>query len=169
MNKFKHLAVQVFKTTLSVQMIALAVAMAEPALEAEVSVSPVGDFVASIENVNGFAKIEGDEVKAAGVSFQMADLKTGMNLRDKHALKYMESETFPEAKLIAAAGKNGKGKAKIQFHGVEKVIEGTYKIEGRNVLAQFVLKLSDFGIKDISFKGAGVADEVKVRVRIPVQ
>lgn len=140
-----------------------------PALEAEVGVSPVGDFTASIEKVTGFAVKEGDKYKAEGIRFSMLDLKTGMKVRDTHSQKYMETDKYPEAVLTKAIGKEGKGSAKIKFHGVEKIVKGDYSVEGAILVAKFMLSLKEFGITDINFKGAGVNDEVKVTVRIPIK
>ena len=99
----------------------------------------------------------------------MKSLKTGVELRDKHTQKYLETPKFPEAVLVSATGKGGKGKGKIKIRGVEKDIEGTYKVEGKLLKADFKLTLSDFDIKEINYMGVGVEDEVTLHVAVPMK
>ena len=137
-------------------------------LEASVSVSPVGDFTAEIKGFAASARVKGDSYVAPPFKIPWADLKTGMGLRDKHALKYVNAEKHPHIEVLQSLGKNGKGIAKVKFNGVEKLVKGTYKIEGSNLIASFSIILSEFNVKDVSFKGAGVKDEVKVKMTVPV-
>jgi len=81
----------------------------------------------------------------------------------------MEVGKYPEAVLIEATGENGKGTGKLKFHGKENPVAGTYTIQGGKILnATFKIKLSDYGISDISYKGIGVEDEVKIEVQVPI-
>lgn len=137
-------------------------------LEAAVSVSPVGDFVAEIKDFAATVKVNGDSYTADRFNIPWASLKTGMSLRDKHALKYVNAEQHPNIEVLQSLGKGGKGIAKIKFNGVEKVVRGTYSIQGSNLVAQFSIILSEFNVKDVSFKGAGVKDEVKVKMTVPI-
>lgn len=137
---------------------------------ADVALNPMGDFKAKVDGVKGEAIQEGDSVKAENVIFDLRNLSTGLALRDKHAKeKYLEVEKYPEAKLISATGKNGLGRAKISFHGKEKEVDGEYKVEGGFLLADFPLKLSDFGITGVGYKGIGVDDTVQVHATIPLK
>jgi polyisoprenoid-binding protein YceI len=92
-----------------------------------------------------------------------------VELRDKHTQKHLQTDKFPEAVLVSATGKGGKGTGTIKIKGIEKPISGTYKIEGQVLKAQFKLALTDFDIKDINYMGVGVEDEVKLDVSVPVK
>ncbi len=146
------------------------VVLAAPEIVAEVTLNPAGDFKAEISDVKGEAIIDGDTVRAEKVVAELKSLKTGMTLRDKHAKdKYLEVATFPVVELVSAIGKGGKGKGRIKMKNIEKDVEGTYKIEGGELKADFPIKLSDFKITGIKYMGIGVEDVVKVRVTIPAR
>jgi polyisoprenoid-binding protein YceI len=81
----------------------------------------------------------------------------------------LETTKFPEAVLVSAKGKGGKGTGKIKIRGVEKDISGTYKVQGKVLSADFKLNLSDFGMTDINYMGVGVEDTVTLHVTLPVK
>lgn len=144
------------------------IALAQSA-SVEVILNPMGDFKGTTAVVKGFATQKGDEVVAENIIVNLKALKTGLALRDKHTQKYLETSKYPEAVLLSARGKGGKGVGKIKIRGIEKDISGTYKITGKKLQAKFKLNLSEFGIKDISYTGVGVEDEVTVTVVVPVK
>lgn len=135
----------------------------------DVTLSPAGSFKAKTGQIKGFATKKGDEVSAQNIVVNLKSLTTGIELRDKHTLKYLEVGKFPEAVLISAKGKGGKGTGKIRIRGIEKDISGTYKINGSELQAEFKLNLADFKITDINYMGAGVDDEVVLHVAVPVK
>lgn len=137
---------------------------------ADVALTPAGDFKAKTEDVSGFAIVKGDTVSAQNIIVNLKNLKTGLALRDKHAKeKYLEVDKYPEMKVVKAEGKGGKGKARIQYRGVEHDVEGTYKISGDKLIANFPMKLSDYKITGIRYMGVGVDDEIKVNVEVPIK
>lgn len=135
----------------------------------DVVLNPMGDFKAKTSDVKGFATVKGDEVSASNITVNLKSLKTGVELRDKHTQKHLQTDKFPEAVLLSATGKGGKGTGKIKIKGIEKDIAGTYKVEGKTLKAEFKLSLPDFGIKDINYMGVGVEDEVNLVVAVPVK
>ena len=137
--------------------------------KAFVSLNPAGDFVANLKST-GSAQMAGGKVSAKSIVIDMKSLSTGLDLRDDHAKnKYLEVGKYPEAVLTDATGENGKGQGKLKFHGKENPVTGTYTIQGGKTLqAEFKIKLSDYGISDISYKGIGVEDLVKIEVVVPV-
>lgn len=135
----------------------------------DVTLNPMGDFKAKTAAVKGEAIKKGDEFTASNITVNLKTLKTGIEGRDKHTQKYLETEKFPEAVLLSASGKGGKGKGRIKIRGVEKDIVGTYKVEGKQLKAKFDLKLADFGIKDINYMSVGVEDTVVLNVSVPVK
>jgi len=145
-------------------------ALASPKIIAEVALNPAGDFKIEISEVKGEATIDGDTVRAERIVAELKGLKTGMTLRDKHAKdKYLEVQKFPVVELLSAIGKGGKGKGRIRMRGIEKDVEGTYRIEGNELKAVFAIKLSDFKITGIKYMGIGVEDVVKVLVTVPAK
>lgn len=143
---------------------------AAPGVTADVALTPAGDFKANIPDVKGEAIVQGDSVSAENVVVDLKGLKTGMPLRDKHAKeKYLEVDKFPTVTLLKAVGKGGKGKGRIKMKNIEKDVEGTYKIDGSEMTAEFPIKLSDFKITGIKYMGIGVDDEVKIHVTLPVK
>jgi len=142
-------------------------------MKAYVTLFPAGDFIAQTSDVTGFAEmVSPTEVKASNIKVNLKTLKTGMELRDDHAKnKYLEVAKYPEAILVSATGKDGKGSGVLKFHGKENKVEGTYSLIGGNKLlkAEFKIKLSQYGINEINYKGVGVDDEVKIEVLVPVQ
>lgn len=135
----------------------------------DVVLNPMGDFKAKTADVKGEAVLKGDEVFAQNVVVNLKSLKTGVELRDKHTQKHLDTKNFPEAVLVSAVGKGGKGKGKIKIKGIEKDILGTYKVEGKTLKADFKLNISDFDIKEINYMGVGVEDQVTLHVAIPVK
>lgn len=134
-----------------------------------VVLNPMGDFKAKTTDIKGMAVVNGDEVSAENIVVNLKNLKTGVELRDKHTLKHLQVDKYPEAVLAVAKGKGGKGQGRIKIRGIEKNISGTYKISGKKLLAEFKLNLSDFKIEDISYMGVGVEDEVTLQVVIPIK
>lgn len=135
----------------------------------DVVLNPMGDFKGKTSEVKGFAMMKGDEVNASNIVVNLKNLKTGVDLRDKHTQKYLQTEKHPEAILLSAQGKDGKGTGKIKIKGIEKDIAGTYKVDGKFLNAKFKLNLPDFEIKDINYMGVGVEDEVTIEVSVPLQ
>jgi polyisoprenoid-binding protein YceI len=142
-------------------------------MKAYVTLFPAGDFVATTNDVTGFAEIVSPtEVKASNIKVNLKTIKTGMETRDDHAKnKYLEVAKYPEAVLVSATGKNGKGSGVLRMHGKESKVDGTYTlVDGNKFLkSEFKIKLSAFDIKDINYKGVGVDDEVKIVIVVPAQ
>lgn len=137
--------------------------------QVEVKMRPAaGDFVAKTQNVNGTAKLSGNKVSAENIKVDLRGLKTGVELRDAHTQKHLQTDKFPEAVLVKAEGEAGKGKGRIRIKGIEQDIEGTYAINGSNLQAEFEILLSKFEIKDIKYMGIGVNDLVKIKVTLPL-
>jgi polyisoprenoid-binding protein YceI len=145
-------------------------AYAETFANADVSLTPAGDFVAKCDDVSGFATMKGDSVSAENIVVKMASLKTGISLRDKHARdKFLEVGKYPTFTLLKAVGKGGKGTGRVSYRGVEKDVAGTYSIKGNFLEAMFPIKLSEFNVKGIKYMGVGVDDDVKIHVSVPLK
>jgi hypothetical protein len=134
----------------------------------DVSLSPAGAFKGKTSDVKGSAVLKNGEVTAQNIVVGLKSLKTSVEVRDKHTLKYLEADKYPEAVLVSAKGKDGKGVGKIRIRGIEKNVTGTYKIEGKELVAEFKLHLPDYKISGIKYLGVGVEDDVTLHVRVPV-
>ena len=157
-------ATLVFATTLTMSLSA----WAQEAV-VDVTLNPMGDFKAKTTAVKGQAVKKGDEFTATNIVVNLKSLKTGVDVRDKHTQKHLQTDKFPDAVLLSASGKGGKGKGRIKIKGIEKDIEGTYKVEGNLLKAKFNLNIADFGIKDINYMGVGVEDTVTLNVSVPIK
>ena len=133
-----------------------------------VTLSPAGSFVAETEAVTGTAYKTADGVAAENVIVDIKSLKTGVDLRDKHTREHLEADKFPQAKLIKATGKDGKGEALIEIKGITQKVAGTYAIEGDMLKASFPIHLPDVKITGIKYMGIGVKDDVTIDVNLPL-
>lgn len=135
----------------------------------DVSLSPAGSFVGKTADIKGTATLKGDTVEAQNIIVSLKDLKTGIKLRDEHTQKHLETAKFPEAVLVTATGKDGKGEGVLKIRGIEKKVTGTYTIEGSVLKAEFPIKFSEYNITGIKYMGVGVQDEGKIRVAVPIK
>jgi polyisoprenoid-binding protein YceI len=145
------------------------IALGQSSAAVDVTLSPAGSFVGKTSDVKGEAIQTGDTISASNIIVNLSKLKTGVETRDKHTLKYLETDKYPHAILVSATGKAGKGEGKIKIKDIEKDIAGTYKVSGGQLEAEFPLKLSDFKISGIRYMGVGVKDDIKIRVTVPMK
>lgn len=143
--------------------------LAEPAAYVAVKLSPAGSFKAETRDVKGSAVRSGNKFTAQNIVVDLKSLNSGITLRDEHTKnKYLEVSKYPSAILVSATGENGKGSGIIKIKDIQKPIAGTYKVKGKELEAEFDLKLSDFGISGIKYMGVGVSDVIKITVTVPV-
>lgn len=135
----------------------------------KLKLSPAGQFDAKTKSIEGKVTVQNDEVTAQNIRVPLNTLETGIKLRDDHMKdKYLDVKKHPYATLKIGKGKQGKGEGEIEIRGITKKIEGTYKIEGKTLSAEFPIKLSDFNISGIRYMGVGVKDEARVHVKMPL-
>jgi hypothetical protein len=156
------------KYTLSVLVLLSAHFVWASDVSVKVSLSPVGSFYAKTSEVEGSAKKEGEKIIADNIVVNLKNLKTGITLRDEHTQKRLETDKFPTAVLVHGEGTGGKGTGKIRIKGIEKDFAGTYEVKGETVKAEFNLKISDFGIKDVRYLSVGAKDEIKLEITLPL-
>ena len=135
----------------------------------DIKLTPAGGFTGKTSDVKGVVKKVGTKFVAQNIVVNLKSLKTGMGLRDKHTQDHLGTNQFPEAILVKAEGENGKGKGIIKIRGIDKLVTGTYKVNGKDLVATFPIKLSDFKIEGIRYMGVGVKDQATVNVTVPVQ
>ncbi len=137
-----------------------------------VTLTPAGDFIAKTSDVKGTAILNSADgsYTAENVVIDVKSLKTGLSLRDDHMLnKYLEVSKFPQIVLKKAKGVNNKGVGILVVKGKEVKVSGTYKATEQTIVAEFMMSLKAAGIEDVSYKGVGVEDEIKIIAEIPAQ
>jgi polyisoprenoid-binding protein YceI len=138
-------------------------------IEVKLKLSPTGQFEATTEQIMGQVKVVNGEVIAQSVQVPLNSLKTGIKLRDEHMKsKYLQVDRYPNAILHIGNGKGGKGTGELEIKGVKKSIQGKYKLEGNEIIAEFPIKLSDYNISGIRYMGVGVKDEALVKVKMAI-
>jgi polyisoprenoid-binding protein YceI len=137
-------------------------------VKVDVTLSPAGSFVAETTKVKGSAYQTPNGIAAKNIEVDLNSLSTGIGLRDKHLKNHLEVSKYPVAKLSAAVGKNGQGKALIEIKGVKKQVAGTYKVDGNQLNAEFKIHLPDLGLTDMNYMGVGVEDDVTIHVTLPI-
>ena len=136
----------------------------------DIELQPTGSFTAHAETLPGAIEQQKDLLVAKNIVFSIADLSSGIELRDKHMKdEYFEVEKFPKATLKAAKGKKGKFVGILNVHGVDSKVAGTYKVSGNSLTALFKATLSQFKIKKAAYMGVGVTDEVNVTIKLPLK
>jgi polyisoprenoid-binding protein YceI len=113
----------------------------------------------------------------------LKNLKTGIGLRDEHLKKYLEVETYPNAKLVIDRSKlklpddnqSGDGDATGDFtlHGVTKPLAFKYhaKRTGSDYHIQGLatIDITQFGIKQPCYLGVCTDTEVKLKVKFKLR
>ncbi len=137
-------------------------------IKVKVSLSPAGDFVGQSTKVRGFVDKNGSSFSADELSIEVGQLKTGIELRDKH---FHERLGGVKAKIIVknAKGSGGNGTGSVTVNKITKPFSFNFKESGGNVQARFDLKPSDFGITNVKYLGVGVEDKVIIDVAIPLR
>lgn len=139
-------------------------------LKIYVTLTPAGDFIAKTTAIKGVAVQKADgSYTAENIEVDLNSLQTGISLRDEHMKeKYLDTKTYPKAVLKKAIGKDGKGVGVLNIRGKDINVKGDYKKQGNLLVSEFTLMLADVGISDVSYKGVGVDEEVKVEIAVPI-
>lgn len=148
---------------------AIAQAADKKGVEFVVALSPAGSFSARSDALSGQALVrKSGLVVVKDAEIPVKSLKTGIALRDDHMNdNYFEAAKFPKVTMLLGLGQKGKFKGKLKCHGKVGIVEGTYGFKGPLLIAKFKTTLSGYGIKEVSWKGIGVDDEIEVEVALP--
>ncbi len=167
MNKFLFFTMVTILTTTFLTVFAQA---QKSDLKIFVTLTPAGDFVAKTTAIKGVAVEKADgSFTAENIEVDLNNLKTGISMRDDHMKeKYLDTKTYPKAILKKAVGKDGKGVGVLNIKGKDINVKGSYKKEGNLLISEFTLMLADTGIGDVSYKGVGVDEEIKIEIAVPV-
>lgn len=137
---------------------------AENKVVIDVGLSPAGSFQAVSGKAKGNIIKTGDSFTADKISVNIESFKTGIDLRDEHTWKHLNTSKHPKAILSDVKGQGGKAKGTLEVNGVKKPVDITYKVVGQDIDAKFTVKASDFGLSKAEYLGVGVNDLVNVNV-----
>jgi hypothetical protein len=133
-----------------------------------VELSPAGSFEIT-GRLKGSITKKGSSFSAEKLTFSVPKLKTGLELRDEHTIKYLSNSGKFKTITVVAKGKDGKGIGIAKVRGKKKKFKFTYEQSGRYIIAKFKLSLKEFGIDGISYMGIGVDDQVEIIATVPVK
>jgi polyisoprenoid-binding protein YceI len=133
----------------------------------DVKLSPAGSFQGVSSKAKGELVKVGDTFTADKITVSIESFRTGIDLRDEHMWKHLNSSKHPRAVLTNLKAKNGKATADLEVNGVKKPVAITYQVKGTAVEANFTVNASQFGLKKAEYLGVGVNDQVGVAASIP--
>ncbi|MBT7609675.1 MAG: YceI family protein [Bacteriovoracaceae bacterium] len=133
-----------------------------------VELSPAGSFEIN-GKIKGKVHKEGNGFHAKKLTFKISKLKTGLDLRDEHTIKYLSNKGKYKYVAVTAKGSGGNGIGKIKILGKTKKFKFKYVQEGKNIKANFNLSIKDFGFEGISYMGIGVDDQVEVSATVGIK
>lgn len=140
---------------------------AEEKISIFVSLTPAGSFTAESKKPKGNLIKEKGSFTADKISVSIESFKTGIDLRDEHFWKHLQSSKHPKATVTDLKATGGKGTANLEVNGVKKPIALTYVEKGSEVQAKFKVKASDYKLPKAEYLGVGVEDTVAIEVTLP--
>lgn len=145
-------------------------AMAANKVTLFVNLNPAGSFQGVSQKLKGNLVKSGETITSNGnISVSIESFKTGIELRDEHMWKHMNSSKHAKATLTDLKAQNGKATATLEVNGVKKPVQISYKIANNEVLATFTVKASEFNLKKAEYLGVGVDDNIKVEATLPLK
>ena len=118
-----------------------------------------------------------------GVTVDLTTLKTGIDLRDEHTKKALETDRCPKTTLVVARDqlqnpgdgeeKSGSADGQLTLHCVTRPVKVNYKVKNeggvRKASGWMALNMKDFGIDPPSYAGVGVKPDVKISTQFSVK
>jgi polyisoprenoid-binding protein YceI len=142
-------------------------AFAQSKISVVVGLTPAGSFTAVSEKMKGDVIQDGTTYVADKLTVLIESFKTGINLRDEHFWKHLESDKFPKATLSNLKASNGTGTANLEVHGVTKPVAITYTEKAGQITAHISTQSSLFGMPKATYLGVGVKDDVNIDIQTP--
>jgi polyisoprenoid-binding protein YceI len=115
----------------------------------------------------------GDDGTTVTITVPLANVSTGLSLRDKHTKEYLETDKYPNATLAVAraslklpGGGEGDAPGKMTIHGTTKDVTFHYVAnksgDTLDVKGTTKVNMNDYGIKTPSYLGVSVKPDVDV-------
>lgn len=142
---------------------------AEEKITLFVGLTPAGSFSAVSKKPKGNVIKENNIFTADKISVSIESFKTGIDLRDEHFWKHMQSAKQPKATITELKAQGGRGTANLELNGIKKPIVITYVEKGQEVEAKFKVKASDFSLPKAEYLGVGVDNDVAVEATLPIK
>lgn len=139
---------------------------AEDKVSLFVSLTPAGSFTAVSKKPKGNLIKENGAFTSDKISVTIESFKTGIELRDEHLWKHMQSAKNPKAMISDLKASGGKGTATLEVNGIKKPVTFSYAEKGTDMEAKFELKASDFAMPKAEYLGVGVEDKVKIEATL---
>ena len=139
---------------------------AEEKITLFVTLSPAGSFQAVSKKAKGNVIKENGVFTADKISVSIESFKTGIDLRDEHLWKHMQSSTNPKATLSNLKASGGKGTAQLEVNGKKNPVTIVYVEKGPEILAKLIVKASDFSLPKAEYLGVGVDNLVAIEVAL---
>jgi hypothetical protein len=135
-----------------------------------VGLSPAGSFQLKSSKVKGkMVKSADGSIRADKLKVSIKSLKSGIELRDEHMAKRLDSKVHKKIEIIKAIGKSGKGQGIIKIKGISKKFKFSYKEAGKFIKANFKLNLKSFKIEDLTYLGVGAKEVVTISATVPLK
>jgi polyisoprenoid-binding protein YceI len=136
----------------------------------KMSLSPAGSFEATTAKLHGELTKTGEKYTADNIWVKTDDLKTGIDLRDEHFHKHLNSEKFPKITFTNVSAEGGKGSGTMTVCGVSNKVDFTYKpVTPKQLKANFKVKPSAFKLPEAKYLEIGVDDDVEVVATMDVK
>lgn len=132
-----------------------------------IGLTPAGSFQAISNKAKGNVIKHGDAYTADKISVYIESFKTGIDLRDEHTWRHLNSTKYPKAVLSDVKGKNGKATGKLDINGVKKPVNIFYSVSGNELKAKFSVKASEFNLPEKEYLGVVVNDVINVEAVLP--
>jgi len=113
-----------------------------------------------------------DDGTTVTITVPLGNIKTGIELRDKHTKDHLEVATYPNAELKVArsalnfGGGSGDAKGKMKLHGQTRDVTFHYVAtksgDTFDVKGTTRVNINEYGIKTPSYMGVGVKPDVNI-------
>ncbi len=142
-------------------------AYAEEKITLYVTMTPAGSFQVISKKPKGNLIKQNGAFTADKISVSIESFKTGIDLRDEHFWKHLNSTKHNKATLYDLKAQGGKGTANLEVNGIKKPVTITYVEKGSEVLAKLKIKASDYSLPKAEYLGVGVDNIVALEVLFP--
>jgi polyisoprenoid-binding protein YceI len=132
-----------------------------------IGLTPAGSFQAISNKAKGNVIKHGDAFTADKISVNIESFKTGIDLRDEHTWRHLNSTKYPRAVFSDVKGQNGKATGKLDINGVKKPVNIFYSVSGNELKAKFSVKASEFSLPEKEYLGVVVNDIINVEAVLP--
>lgn len=133
-----------------------------------VSLTPAGSFEAISKKLKGNLIRKDGGFSADKLWVSIESFKTGIDLRDEHFWKHLNSTISPKIVMTNVVGHGGKATGTLEVNGVKRPVNMTYIEKSTDLTTTFNVKASEFGLKKVSYLGVGVEDSIKIEATYPL-